>query len=259
MAPLATTQHRTPGPQTASSKYKSEFIAYMSHEIRTPLNSLVRLAEQLESRPQGNLTNAHVDDAQVIRSTRNDILDLLGRILDLVQLESGAVAVELGEVSLSDLRDSLLQEFALSAHAKAIDYGVELLPGTPDVIVTDQRPLRRILTNLVDNAFKFTERGRVLVEIGPAAHGWAAEITSLTDAPAVVFFRVTDSGIGISQEDQHRIFEAFAQADSIEALLYGGTGLGLTTSRELVSLLGGEITVESVYGSGTVFTLFLPA
>jgi CheY-like chemotaxis protein/nitrogen-specific signal transduction histidine kinase len=259
MGHLATAPHRTAGPQPASARYKSEFIANMSHEIRTPLNSLLMLAEQLQSNPDGNMTDAQVEYAQVIRSSGNDILNLLGRILDLAKLESGAVAVELSDLSLADLRASLLQEFAPAAQAKAIGYTVEVLPGAPEVIVTDPRRLRRILSNLLNNAFKFTEKGQVLIQIGPAARGWAPETTSLTDAPGVVCFRVIDSGIGISHPEQRRIFEPFAQADSSEARLYGGTGLGLAISRELVSLLGGDITVESASGSGTTFTLFLPA
>lgn len=253
-----TTQHRT-ACQSGSSKYRSAFIANMSHELRTPLNSLLMLAEHLESNPDGNMTDTQVEYAQVIRSSGNDILNLLGRILDLAKLESGGVAVELAGLSLGDLRDSLVQEFASRAHAKVIDYQVALLPGAPEVIVTDARRLHRILTNLLDNAFKFTDKGRVQVEIGPAAQGWAAETTLPTGDQGVVCIRVTDSGSGISHEDQRRIFDAFAQVDSTAARLYGGAGLGLAISRELVDLLGGELTVESAYGSGSAFTVVLPA
>ncbi|HUQ64231.1 MAG TPA: ATP-binding protein [Acidimicrobiales bacterium] len=246
------------GQLSASSKYKSEFIANMSHELRTPLNSLLILAQQLEENPEGNMTDAQVQYANVIRTSGNDLLNLLNGILDLAKVESGTVSVEVTDVSLQGLQTAVLREFDHVARGKGLEYSVSLAPGNPAEIKTDPQRLRQVLTNLLANAFKFTEQGRVDVEIALAADGWNPDIRSLSDASSVLSLRVTDTGIGISDDQQQRIFEAFAQGDGTTARLYGGTGLGLSISRELVGLLGGEITVASAPGAGSTFTVFLP-
>jgi signal transduction histidine kinase/DNA-binding response OmpR family regulator/HAMP domain-containing protein len=246
------------GQLSVSSKYKSEFIANMSHELRTPLNSLLILAEQLEDNPDQNMTDLQVEYASVIHSSGNELLELLNSILDLAKAESGTVTVEMSDLSLGELRAGLCREFEHVASSKNVEYSIDLAPDCPATIVTDPQRLRQILKNLLANAFKFTERGEVRVDIGPAAHGWSATSHSLHTAQAVIAFSVRDTGIGIDDEQQLRIFEAFAQGDGTTARLYGGTGLGLSISRELVGLLGGEITVTSPPGRGSVFTIFLP-
>ena len=241
-----------------SSKYKSEFIANMSHELRTPLNSLLILAEQLEDNPDHNMTATQVHYANVISSSGKELMSLLNSILDLAKVESGTVVAELSEVSFKDLRDALRREFELVADGKGLAYSLELAPDLPPSIVTDPQRLRQILKNLLANAFKFTEHGSVHVEVAVADNGWSEETESLVNAARVVAISVTDTGIGIDEEQQQRIFEAFAQGDGTTARLYGGTGLGLSISRELASLLGGEITLASTYGQGSTFTVFLP-
>jgi signal transduction histidine kinase/DNA-binding response OmpR family regulator/HAMP domain-containing protein len=242
-----------------SSKYKSEFIANMSHELRTPLNSLLILAQQLEENREKTMTETQVEYASVIRSSGQDLLVLLNSILDLAKVESGTVAAHNADVSIEELRASLMREFEPVGRGKGIEYSISIATDTPAVIVTDQQRLRQILKNLLANAFKFTERGSVRVDVRPAQDGWSDGAASLNDAPSVLALAVTDTGIGIDAEQQLRIFEAFAQADGTTSRIYGGTGLGLSISRELVHLLGGEITVTSARGEGTTFTVYLPA
>ncbi len=228
-----------------SSKYKSEFIANMSHELRTPLNSLLVLAEQLEDNPEGNLTERQVQYAHVIRSSGGDLLKLLNDILDLAKVESNTVQLEVCDSSLAELCDNLLQTFQPLAQEQGLAFTVELDHALPAEIATDPHRLRQVLKNLLSNAFKFTERGSVGLRV--VAH-----------SDRRVAISVTDTGIGIARELHGTVFEAFAQADGSSGRRYGGTGLGLSISRNLVELLGGEITLASTPGQGSVFTVFLP-
>jgi signal transduction histidine kinase/HAMP domain-containing protein/ActR/RegA family two-component response regulator len=246
------------GQLAVSSKYKSEFIANMSHELRTPLNSLLILAEQLEDNPTNNMTDTQVEYARVILASGKDLLNLLNSILELAKVESGTITVETTDVSVQELHSILLREFEHVAQAKGLAYSIDVAPNSPDTLVTDPQRLLQILKNLAANAFKFTEHGEVQIHVGLAETGWSVETESLADAPAVVAFSVRDTGIGIDQEQQQRIFEAFAQGDGTTARLYGGTGLGLSISRELVGLLHGELTVASTPGQGSTFTVYLP-
>jgi signal transduction histidine kinase len=246
------------GQLAVSSKYKSEFIANMSHELRTPLNSLLILAEQLQDNPGDTMTETQVEYASVILASGRDLLSLLNSVLDLAKAESGTVVVELADVSVAELRTGFLREFEPVAQGKGLAYSVEVDPDVPDSIVTDSQRLRQILKNLLANAFKFTEHGRVHLRFRLAGAGWSPETDSLVDAPSVVAVSVSDTGIGIASDQQKRVFEAFAQGDGTTARNYGGTGLGLSISRELVGLLGGEVNVVSVPGEGSTFTIYLP-
>ncbi|WP_411277643.1 ATP-binding protein, partial [Gaiella sp.] len=246
------------GQLAVSSKYKSEFIANMSHELRTPLNSLLILAEQLRDNAGGTMTDTQVEYASVILGSGRDLLSLLNSILDLAKAESGTSRVELADVSIRALRSTLLRDFEHVGQGKGLGFSIEVDPETPADIVTDSQLLGQILTNLLANAFKFTEHGSVRLQVGLADNGWSPETASLVSAPAVLAFSVSDTGIGIGAEEHKRIFEAFAQGDGGSARNYGGTGLGLSISRELVGLLGGEITVASTPGEGSAFTVYLP-
>jgi signal transduction histidine kinase/HAMP domain-containing protein/ActR/RegA family two-component response regulator len=246
------------GQLLLSSKYKSEFIANMSHELRTPLNSLLILAGQLEENPDENMTETQVEYASVIRSSGNDLLTLLNSILELAKVESGTMTVERSELSIAALESGLVREFEPLAKSGGIGFSFDVAASTPDALVTDPLRLHQILKNLLANAFKFTEFGGVRVEIGVAEGGWDTEIASLAEAPSVLAFAVRDTGIGIDEEQQRRVFEAFAQGDGATSRLYGGTGLGLSISRELAELIGGEITLSSSLGEGSTFTLYLP-
>ena len=241
-----------------SSKYKSEFIANMSHELRTPLNSLLILAEQLQDNPDNTMTDTQVEYASVILASGRDLLSLLNSVLDLAKAESGTVVVEMSDVSVAELRTGLLREFEPIAQGKGVGYSLDVSPDVPASIVTDSQRLRQIIKNLLANAFKFTERGQVHLHIRLADDGWNPETESLVTAPSVLAVSVSDTGIGIMEDQQQRIFEAFAQGDGTTARNYGGTGLGLSISRELVGLLGGELTVVSAPGHGSTFTIYLP-
>jgi signal transduction histidine kinase/HAMP domain-containing protein/ActR/RegA family two-component response regulator len=247
------------GQLAVSSRYKSEFIANISHELRTPLNSLLILAEQLEDNPGLTMTEAQVQYASVIRASGQDLLRLLNTILDLAKIESGTVTVETVELGIDQFSTDLLREFDHVALDSGLTYAVSVLPGCPESVVTDNQRLSQILKNLLANAFKFTEKGGVRVEFSKVGQGWNPKIPTLEDAGSVMAISVTDSGIGLSLEQQQRIFEAFAQADGSTARLYGGTGLGLSISRALIALLGGEITLASEPGEGSTFTVYLPA
>jgi signal transduction histidine kinase/HAMP domain-containing protein len=242
-----------------SSKYKSEFFSNMSHELRTPLNSLLILARELADNPEENLTEAQVRYASVIHSSGTDLLRLLNDILDLAKVESGTVTLEVSELPLVEVQDVLQRDFGHVADQKGVAFSVEIAPGLSPTIVTDPGRLRQVLKNLVSNAFKFTEHGDVSVRVTRAEDGWSVANDGLGRAGAVMAFSVRDTGIGISADMQRRIFEAFAQADGTTARQYGGTGLGLSISRELVRLLGGEITLSSTPDQGSTFTVYLPA
>lgn len=242
-----------------TSKYKSEFLANMSHELRTPLNSLLILSQQLAENADANLTDKQVQFSQTIHRAGTDLLTLINDILDLAKIESGTVTLDVREVPLSDIRADLLRMFQPIADKKQVALAIDVDPRLPQTIMTDNTRVQQILKNLLANAFKFTATGQVHVHIGLATEGWTPEMTTLARAPHVIAFTVQDTGVGISVENQHVIFEAFQQADGSTSRKYGGTGLGLTISRELATRLGGDLRLmRSAPGAGSTFTLFLP-
>jgi len=241
-----------------SSRYKSEFLANMSHELRTPLNSLLILAKLLSDNAGNNLTTKQIDYAQTIYAAGADLLSLINDILDLAKIESGTVTLDIAPERFSALRDYVERTFRQVAQDKSLEFIVETAPDLPAVIHTDEKRVQQIVKNLLSNAFKFTERGKVILRISPATSGWTPGHAQLDAVERVVAFAVTDTGIGIPENKKKVIFEAFQQADGTTSRKYGGTGLGLSISRELTRLLGGEILVESVPGKGSTFTLYLP-
>jgi signal transduction histidine kinase/ActR/RegA family two-component response regulator/HAMP domain-containing protein len=241
-----------------SSRYKSEFLANMSHELRTPLNSLLILAKIFADNGAANLTPKQVEYAQTIHAAGTDLLSIINDILDLAKIESGTVTLEISRDPFSDLQDYVERTFRQVAIDKGLDFGVTLDAALPESIETDAKRLQQVLKNLVSNAIKFTERGRVSLHIAPARSGWLPGNARLDGASHVVSFAVTDTGIGIPESKQKIIFEAFRQADGSTGRQYGGTGLGLSISRELSRLLGGEIRVTSTPGKGSTFVLYLP-
>ena len=228
-----------------ASRYKSDFLANMSHELRTPLNSSLILAKLLADNPDDNLTVEQVKYAQTIQSSGNDLLTLINDILDLSKIEAGHMEIRPETVSLKSLADDLRRLFEPVAEQKGLQFLIEIAPECPATIATDRQRLEQVIKNLLSNAFKFTEQGKVELTIERAADGQIA-------------LSVTDTGIGISEEQQQLVFEAFRQADGTISRRYGGTGLGLSISRELVRLLGGSVRLKSIRGEGSTFTVVIP-
>jgi HAMP domain-containing protein/signal transduction histidine kinase/CheY-like chemotaxis protein len=244
---------------TLTSKYKSEFLANMSHELRTPLNSLLILAQQLYENAEGNLNDKQIRYAKTIHSCGDDLIQLINDILDLSKIESGFISANIAPVPIGEIASFVETTFKPISEARSLRFQIEMDTSLPSSMDTDIQRLNQILKNLLSNAFKFTEKGEVRLRIFRADRTqWKAGVPSLDGAKNVIGFSITDTGIGIPQEKQLIIFEAFQQAEGSTSRKYGGTGLGLSISRGLAELLGGNIELESTPGQGSVFTLFLP-
>ena len=227
-----------------SNEVKSQFLANMSHELRTPLNSALILAKLLGDNPQGNLNPEQIRFAQTIYAAGNDLLTLINDILDLSKIEAGMLDVRPESVALPRLIEELTRTFQPLAAQKHLELVIVAEDGAPDTIETDPARLSQIVKNLVSNAIKFTERGKVELAI----RGGDGDVQ----------LAVRDTGIGIARDQHDMIFEAFRQADGASNRKFGGTGLGLSISRDLARLLGGDLRVESSPDQGSTFTLTLP-
>lgn len=228
-----------------SSKYKSEFLANMSHELRTPLNSLLILSKDLTDNKNGNLDEEQIESASIINKCGNDLLELINEILDLSKVEAGKMNLNISDIGIKDIAENINRNFKKVAEEKGIGWEVEIDETIPKTFRSDQQRLEQIIKNLVSNAIKFTEEGKVSVLFNRKGE----------DQLSIC---VEDTGIGIPEDKLDAIFEAFQQADGSTSRKFGGTGLGLSISRELTKLLGGTIIVESEYEKGSAFTLTIP-
>ncbi|OWR27759.1 sensor histidine kinase [Saccharibacillus sp. O23] len=233
-----------------ASQYKSEFLANMSHELRTPLNSIINLAQFISDSAEDTPSEEMARYGQLIHHSGEDLLKIINDILDLSKVEAGKLEIVSEDVSLAEVPGWVGPYFELTAQRKQLAFDIQVEEGLPDTIRSDPHRLQQILRNLLANAFKFTENGRVELNI------YKAEEPLLKGEWIV--FAVRDTGIGIATEKHFTIFEAFQQADSTIGKKYGGTGLGLSISRDLARLLGGFIRMESAEGKGSTFSLFLP-
>lgn len=240
-----------------SGKYKSEFLANMSHELRTPLNSMLILSELLKKNEKGNLSEKQVEFASTVHDSGVSLLNLINEILDLSKIEAGKIEFVFEDVSLTFVLNEVKRYFEPVSREKSLEFIISRSDDLPEAITTDEQRLGQILRNLLSNAFKFTEKGSVKLEVRklPQSHMlWDGSVIK-----NAISCDVTDSGCGIPEKKMKAVFEAFQQADGTTSRKYGGTGLGLSISRELARNLGGEIKVSSIEGKGSTFSLIIPA
>ncbi|TDR73243.1 hybrid sensor histidine kinase/response regulator [Paludibacterium purpuratum] len=230
-----------------ASRYKSEFLANMSHELRTPLNSILILSEQLCANSQNNLLPKQLNYAEIIHQSGQDLLALIEDILDLSRIEAGKLEIHEEPLAPKELRDYMRRAFTPVAEARQLTLSCEVSPQVPDVVIVDFKRLYQIVKNLFSNASKFTSAGgRVGILIDADINAEELRIS------------VSDTGSGIPPSKQEEIFQAFVQLDGTASRRYSGSGLGLAIARQLASLLGGSLGVESTVDVGSTFTLYLP-
>jgi PAS domain S-box-containing protein len=230
----------------ASSQAKSEFLANMSHEIRTPMNCVIGISDLLMEMDPTDQQQNYLD---MISQSGTALLALINDILDLSKIEAGQLELDPIEMNLRSLVEEVTGLIAFNTQAKGVEMVVRIAPGAPDKVVCDPNRLRQVLTNLLNNAAKFTTEGHIYLNVEPT--GGHGEIINLQ-------FQVRDTGIGIKEEKLTAIFEKFTQADASTTRRYGGTGLGLPISQHLVTLMGGKIIADSTPGEGATFKFTLP-
>lgn len=231
-----------------SAQYKSEFLTNMSHELRTPLNSVLLLSGLMANNKDGKLSEEYIEFSKVIHNSGKGLLALIDEILDLSKIESGKMDLYYEPVQIKEMVQNMNGLFKEVANQKGIDLIISIAAEVPSTIETDQMRLEQVIKNLLSNALKFTSSGGS-VELA---------VFKPIKENDCVGFSVKDTGIGISEEKHQLIFEAFQQADGSTQRKYGGTGLGLSISRQLIKLLGGEITLTSEPGKGSEFSIFIP-
>jgi PAS domain S-box-containing protein len=224
---------------------KSQFLANMSHEIRTPMNAIIGFSDMLADE---DLTDLQKEDVTIISESARSLLNLINDILDFSKIEAGQLTVEITDCSLGKLLNSVESMMRPQAMQKSLDFMIVKHHDLPATIQSDPHRLQQCMINLINNALKFTEQGHVHVQV--SVHE--------DNNNHFIHFDVEDTGIGIPKDRQQAVFESFTQADGSTTRKYGGTGLGLTVTKQLVKLLGGELTLTSEEGKGSVFSLVIP-
>lgn len=236
-----------------SGKYKSQFLSTMSHELRTPLNSILILSQALQENRDNHLNEKEIEHAKVIQYAGTELLTLINDILDLSKVEEGKMELVIEPILFSDIAQELRYQFEFVAKEKGLYFTVDLADDLPDCFYSDKQRLNQIIRNFISNALKFTTKGGITVEVVRVKGQ-----SHLVKSKQQIAFNVVDTGLGIEKSKQQLVFEAFKQADGTTSRKYGGSGLGLTISKELSELLGGKISLSSDgLGYGSTFSLLL--
>jgi signal transduction histidine kinase/CheY-like chemotaxis protein/HPt (histidine-containing phosphotransfer) domain-containing protein len=233
---------RTSRMAEEASKAKSEFLANISHEIRTPMNAILGVTELFRGT---ELSERQKEFVGIVRTSASSLLGLLNDILDFSKIEAGEMTVEEVRFSLHEMINEAMDMYSDNAGRLGLDFVVDIGPEVPDRLVGDPLRLRQILLNLLSNAFKFTSEGEIVLSVNAGRE---------SEGRILLTFSIKDSGIGIPEDKQASLFQAFTQADGSTTRRFGGTGLGLAISRKLVTLMGGDISVTSAPGTGSTFT-----
>lgn len=228
-----------------ASRAKSQFLAHMSHEIRTPLNGIIGVADLLNGTPLSEEQNNYV---KTIRNSGEALLSIINDILDFSKIEAGKLDLENTSFSLPELCETIRSIFIAPLHTKGLAFEFNMTPQVPVYVASDPLRIKQILINLIGNAIKFTSKGKISLKL---------DAQTTQDQKIRLLMQVSDTGIGISPDQQHKLFAAFSQIDASTTRKYGGTGLGLQISLKLAELMGGNIELESEEGKGSCFSVHL--